>query len=283
MAAKRVIEKHGLDNTILLFTDTFMEHDDLYRFLIESTCEIFGIVSDELADMCHDIPPITDMDRRKGYIQAIAKLTMKRNPQLVWVWDGRSPWEVFKDVRWIGNSRVAQCSHSLKQDAARKWLEANYQPNEATLYLGIDWSEIHRTKAPIENWSPYEVVFPMCEEPFLDKQQMLDELTRVGIEVPVLYKFNFPHNNCFGGCVRGGQGHWKMVLEKIPEVYAYSEQKEEEMRQYLGKDVSILKRTRNKIQYPLTLRQLREEIEANKLDEIDLFDFGGCGCFVDSE
>lgn len=67
--------------------------------------------------------------------------------------------------------------------------------------------------------------------------------------------------------------------EHFPERFAYAEQVEEDMRQALGKDISYMKRSVNGITRPYTLKQLRSDIEAHR--EIDLFDIGGCGCFVD--
>lgn len=244
MTAKRVIERYGKENVILLFTDTKMEDEDLYRFL-NDTEKDFGI-------------------------------------QITRIADGRNPWQVFKDVRWLGNSRLAQCSHILKQKTAEKWIKKSFHPNECILYLGIDWTEIHRTKAPKKNWHPYQVEFPMCEEPYLDKEDMKRELKKTGIELPRLYKLGFVHNNCSGICVRGGQGHWIHLLQTIPERYMEAEQMEQEMRDYLGKDVSILTRIRNGKKENLTLKQLREEYEL-KPEQIDLFDIGGCGCFVTYE
>jgi hypothetical protein len=241
--AKRVIDRHGADNTILLFTDTLIEDEDLYRFMDEAS-SFFSV-------------PITKIA------------------------DGRTPWEVFKDVRWLGNSRLAQCSHILKQKTARKWLHANFKPDECVLYLGIDWTEEHRTVAPRKNWAPYEVQFPMCEEPLIDKADMMNYLTEIGIEIPKLYKLGFSHNNCSGMCVRGGQGHFINLLKTMPERYAEVEKVEKEMQEYLQADVTILKRTRNKVKENLSLEQLRLEYEADKTEQIDLFDIGGCGCFVD--
>jgi len=111
--AKRVIEQHGKENVVLLFTDTLIEDEDLYRFL-DDTEKDLGV-------------PVTRIA------------------------DGRTPWQVFKDVRWLGNSRLAQCSHILKQKPAEKWIKANYKPDECVLYLGIDWTEEHRTNAPRRN------------------------------------------------------------------------------------------------------------------------------------
>jgi len=56
-----------------------------------------------------------------------------------------------------------------------------------------------------------------------------------------LYRLGFAHNNCSGGCVRAGKKHWKLLYEKLPEVYAERERVEREMREYTGKDISFFK------------------------------------------
>ncbi|MBR8661144.1 hypothetical protein [Brevibacillus sp. NL20B1] len=239
-AAKRVVQRYGKENVILLFTDTLIEDEDLYRFLDETAAEM--------------------------------------GCEFVRIADGRTPWEVFRDVRFIGNSRVAPCSHKLKQEVSRKWIEEHFKPDECVIYLGIDWTEAHRIAAPKKNWLPYRVEFPMAEEPYVTKEEMLAELEAIGIRRPRLYEMGFAHNNCGGFCVRAGQGHFANLLNKMPERFAEHEAKEEEMRQFLGKDVSILKRTVKGEKQTYTLRQLREDIERDQ--QIDMFDIGGCGCFV---
>lgn len=241
-AAKRVIERHGGGIT-LLFADTKIEDQDLYRFLRETSMK-FGI-------------------------------------ELVWVEDGRDPWEVFRDVKWIGNSRIAQCSHLLKQKVSREWIEANFKPEEAVLYVGIDWTEIHRLDGIKNHWAPYTVEAPMCEVPYQDKQEMFRMLRKAGIRKPHLYDLGFSHNNCGGFCVRAGQAHFINLLREKRELYLYHEAKELEMQEYLGRtDVSILTRTVKGKEQTLTLRQLREEWDSGERNQIDLYDIGGCGCFA---
>jgi hypothetical protein len=255
MTAKRVIEKVGKENVLLVFTDTKIEDPDLYRF-IKETSEEMGT----------------------GYVH---------------LEDGRTPWEVFRDKRFIGNSRLAHCSHVLKQDVFKEWLHSTFDPDECVIYLGIDWTEEHRTTKPRESYFPYRVEFPMCEEPYLTKNEMIEELNRIGIKTPSLYELGFSHNNCGGFCVRAGFGHFAHLLEKKPELYKHHEEKEQEMREFLRKDYSILKRTKvvwkdnghggrfkDKEIEQVTLKQLREEIEANQIENIDFQDIGGCGCFV---
>ena len=239
--AKRVIEKFGKENVILLFTDTLIEDDDLYRFIDETT--------------------------------------KKLGATFVSIADGRTPFEVYKDSKFLGNNRIAPCSHILKQATAKKWILENCDPQDTILYLGLDWTETHRFASPRKNWNPYQVEYPMSEKPYMTKADMLDELKAENIKAPRLYEMGFAHNNCGGFCCRAGQGHFARLLEKLPKKFEEAEKQEEFMRQYLDKDVAFMKKTVKGVARPYTLRQLRKDI-ANKC-EVDLFDIGGCGCFVD--
>lgn len=149
------------------------------------------------------------------------------------------------------------------------------------MYLGLDWTETHRFNAPRKNWAPFKVEYPMSEAPYLSKVDMLEVLKADGIEPPRLYAMGFAHNNCGGFCCRAGQGHFAKLLEALPDRYARAEQEENSMRELLGKDIAFMKKTMNGVAKPYTLRQLRQDVESHK--EIDLFDIGGCGCFVDSD
>jgi hypothetical protein len=70
------------------------------------------------------------------------------------------------------------------------------------------------------------------------------------------------------------------LLETDRDHYLLNEGKEQELREFLGKDVAILRRRREGEDRSLTLKELREEIEAGAT-QVDMFDLGGCGCFVD--
>lgn len=240
--AKRVIEKHGKENVLLLFTDTKIEDADLYRFIEESS--------------------------------------KKFDVELMKIENGKDVWEVFHHQKFLGNSRIAPCSRVLKQETASKWIKKNFKPEECILYLGIDWTEIHRVQAPKKNWLPYKVEFPMTEEPFVDKNQMIEELKKYDIEVPRLYKLGFSHNNCGGFCCRAGHGHFVNLLEKLPDVFEYHEKKEEEFNLIQEKKQTILMKQTNGIKSNYSLKQLREDYESKQC-QIDMFDIGGCGCFVE--
>ena len=238
--AKRVAQKHGTENLRLLFTDTKIEDEDLYRFLKEAASNVGG---------CLEI-----------------------------VADGRNIWDVFRDRKLLGNSRVAPCSEILKQKTAKKWLSVHYpDPSKVRLWLGMNWDEAHRLVRSKKHWLPYQVDSLLMEEPFLLRSGLISLLKNEGIRMPRLYELGFAHNNCGGGCVRAGQAHFRHLLKMLPEVYSEWEQKEEEMRVFLKKDVSILKDRRGGKVRPLTLKQLRQRDDS----QCDLLEWGGCGCFTD--
>ena len=235
-AARRVREKEG--DVTLLFADTKMEDEDLYRFLHEGA-EAIGATLEMVAD-------------------------------------GRDVWQVFHDKRFLGNSRIDPCSEILKRNLMRKWVISRYEPSECTLYVGLDWTEPHRVETIQERYRPYDVQAPLTERPLVTKKDIMATLTAIGIAPPRLYEMGFPHNNCGGFCVKAGQAHFKRLLQVMPERYAYHEEKERELRDYLGKDVSILKDRRGGKFKTLTLKEFRESLQ--KGEACDELEWGGCGC-----
>ena len=227
----------------LLFADTKIEDATLYTFLEQSA----------------------------AYLQL----------PLIKIADGRTPWEVFKDVRWLGNTQKDPCSRILKRELCKKWVATHFHPEDCTIYVGIDWTEQHRMANVTRFWEGWNVQAPLVHIPY-DKERAIQNLPG-GITLPRLYSLGFPHNNCGGGCVKAGKAHFLHLLRTLPEVYAEWERNEESVRQHLGKDVSIL---RDRIQVgglkavnPLTLRALRERAEEVASTEDGQLEWGGCGCF----
>lgn len=244
-AAKRVAARHGTDGLTLLFTDTLIEDEDLYRFLDEAAANVGG--------------------------------------RLVRIAEGRDPWQVFFDERFLGNSQKDPCSKILKRRMADRWLAEHCDPARTVVYVGIDWTEEHRytglaARRAADGWR-YDA--PLCEPPYIfGKREAMEWCEREGIHIPRLYKLGFSHNNCGGFCVKAGQTHFARLLQFFPDRYSYHEGREQAIRAYLGKPVSILTdRSGDGQKKPLTLRELRERITAGA--QIDAFDEGGCGCFVE--
>ena len=197
--------------------------------------------------------------------------------------DGRDIWQVFKDERFLGNNRVPVCSRVLKQEASARWVKENCDPDDTVLYFGIDWSEAHRAERIPKHWEPYTVDFPLLWEPVASKEEADVLLEECGVAEPRLYALGAPHNNCGGLCVRAGHAHYKWALRAIPDTYAEWEDKEEELREFLDADVAILRDRSGGGSRPITLKDFRLRIESENTGQLDLFEWGGCGCMTEYE
>lgn len=281
--AKIVIDQHGLDNTILVFTDTRSEDKDLYRFMLDSIFEIYSFKDQELIDLVDQLPDVPKTDeefkRKRDLLEKVQERINSLCP-FKWIADGRDIWQVYEDNKLIPNNRWAKCTVLLKKHQSALFMQ-DYPPGEAIIYLGMDWTEAHRTVKARANWEPYLVEFPLCEEEtYKTKDQIKEELAALGIELPRLYKMGFAHNNCAGFCCRAGQGHFAHLYKANPEFYKVIEEKEKAMQEAYKVDVTILKRTKKGVTVPLSLETLRQEVEEDN-KQLDLFDIGGCGCFID--
>lgn len=237
-AAWRVRQEEPGAEITLLFADTQIEDADLYRFLHEGAM-VLGL---GVTRIC----------------------------------EGRTPEQVFRDVRFLGNNRVDPCSRVLKREPLRKWLEDNCDPADTNVYLGMDYTEYHRFERALKYWAPWNVCAPLCVAPFPDKASVSAALASYGVRPPRLYEMGFAHNNCGGGCVKAGQAQFAHLLKMIPDTFMEWERMEEGLRDELG-DVSILRDRKGGVTTPLTLAALRERI-AKQPQTIDMFDWGGCGC-----
>lgn len=255
-----------------MFTDTLIEDNDLYRFIIETSAEIFGVTGEKLASLLKratELPLVhTDMASRRIALESLRIDTIAEIPSLLWLSEQRDVWDVFEESNFLGNSRIAPCSAQLKQRMSRRYVKANFSAEDTVLYLGIDWTEDHRTKAPVKNWAPYPVEFPLCGEPYVNKIDIVRNLEVLGIEPCALYTLGFSHANCGGFCVRAGQGHFANLLEKNRELYLYHEDKEREFINNIGKDVSILKRTKTEWAYIPPVESV-DDIDLSNYEEDD--------------
>jgi hypothetical protein len=247
-AAKRVAERHGTENLTLLFTDTLIEDADLYRFLNVAARNVFQN---------------SPMD-------------------FVRIAEGRTPWQVFRDNKMIGNTQADICSRILKRELGDRWLADNCDPTTTTVYLGIDWSEINRFDSGAGAGAKHRYArlgwcceAPLCERPWLDKREMLALARANALHPSRAYEQGFAHDNCGGFCIKAGQGHYANLYRVRPDVYRLHEA--EEADPIFGGHTIMRDRTGGETK-PLSLRQLRERIEAG--GQVDMFDIGGCGCFL---
>ncbi len=245
-AARRAIEAHGHENVRIWFADTNTEDEDLYRF----NQDVERILEH----------PIEVLDN-----------------------DNMDIWDIFTWRKMMGNSRLDPCSHHLKREPLRKKLKEEYpNPDDAVVVLGMDGIEdCNRTKRAAKHQLPYKTWFPLLEEPIVMKSHIARELKKQGIARPRLYDYGFSHNNCGGFCVKAGLGQFAHLLKVFPERYAYHEAKEKEFRDFIGKDVSIMRDRRNDELKPMTMEAFRQRVEAG--EHFDYDTGWECLCFVESQ
>jgi hypothetical protein len=235
------VEKFGKENVVTLFSDTLIEDKDLYRFMGECN-EYLG---------CRHI---------------IIK-------------DGRTPFEVFKDVKFMGNTRIDPCSRILKRDLLSKFIKTNWKPSEAEIHLGIDYSEEHRLRRVQERMVPYVYRSTLVEE---GKIVPKDFSIKYGIAPPRLYSLGLGHNNCGGFCVKAGLGHYKKLLEGDRDQYLYFENQEKLVYENVPNAKPFLRKNIGNTKHYMTLFEYREMLEKDKefLSEDEKMEFGGCGCAI---
>jgi len=242
-AAKRVIEKYGREGVVLLFADTLIEDEDLYRFNQEATAHL-------------GVP-------------------------FVRILDGRSPWEVFIDEKMIGNHRADICSRVLKRELLWAWTREHCLEMITTVHLGLTHEEPDRLEDVRDHNPEWRIEAPMQWGRVMLYEEMLSGLEALGIKPPRLYSLGFPHNNCGGFCVKAGISQFVHLLITLPERYRWHEEQEEKARAIIGGDFSILRDRRGGKTKPLTLRTLRLRHEAG--EKLPQFEWGGCGCAYDFE
>lgn len=235
------VEKFGKENVTTLFADTLIEDKDLYRFMDE--CVAF--LDCEYIRIC----------------------------------EGRTPFQVFEDVKFMGNSRIDPCSRVLKRDFIDSYIGKNYKPDEVEIHLGIDYTEEHRLKRLVKRKEPYIYRSTLIEDGRIIHK---DFSKQYGIKPPRLYSFGLGHNNCGGFCPKAGMAHYEKLLKGDRDQYIKYEELEDGVYKKNPSAKPFLRmNVEGKLRY-LTLKQFRQGIEAGtmQLTFDDLLDFGGCGCAV---
>jgi hypothetical protein len=277
-AARRSVEEHGAEQVTLLFADTLIEDDDLYRFVLETAAWLSGVRRPPaLLESAASSPRLTTIARRREHLLRLGADGSAVLAPLEWIAEGRDPHQVYGDVRFLGNSRVDPCSSILKRRLMRRWPERSREPGDTACVLGFDWSEVHRLGRAEAFWSPWRIEAPLTEKPLRSKEELIAPTEALGIRPPRLYAEGFAHNNCDGFCCKAGQASFALLLRRHPDRYRWHEEPEEELRSRLDRDVSILRDRRGGRTRPLTMRLFRRRLELRP-GEFDRAEWGACSC-----
>lgn len=151
------------------------EHEDNLRFLEDFT-RVFGIPVKIIINEKHQ-GSIYDVFLKRGYIKHIK---------------GGAP-----------------CTQTLKKDMRKK-----YQLPTDIQVFGYTVEEQDRADRFIDANNEVNEDFILIKNG-VTKQDCLDLIRHVGIELPTMYKLGYQNNNCIG-CVKGGMGYWNAIRKHFP-------------------------------------------------------------------
>ena len=232
------------DTLVLLFSDTMMESPDVYAFL-QAGADNIGV-------------PVTRIA------------------------DGRNPWQVFRDEKFLGNSRIDPCSKILKRHLMDKWRTEHCEKSDSRHYVGMDFTEVNRADrhAQLMKEKGWSFSAPLIGAR-ISKPDAIEWAHREGLALPAAYSRGFSHANCGGKCVKAGKGHWARLLRVDPAAYLEAEVEEADIRLYLGRDVTILRDRKDDDSIPVTLAAFRERIASRVTLPFEDEEHGGCGCALE--
>jgi hypothetical protein len=290
----------------LVFTDTLYEDAGTYRFLLQS-------VSDLLCRPVNWIPetsafpdyrvaedvPLAEYRGNPEWRAVLGDLREKAAlafPELVWLVEGRDPWEIFRDERFLGNSRADPCSKIAKRKMLDRWREENCDRDTDVFIFGIDEHERHRFEAVAEDGKltgikpRLEAKGWTCLAPLIDYSGPHYSVAHAPIESlgfvsQRLYALGYKHGNCGGFCIKAGFAHYQNRRRVHPDRFDYDRMMERKVREYLGgsNKVTILADATVRGKRPISLDAFHERL--NRSPEL-VFDYkpgeSGCGCMVDA-
>lgn len=283
-----------------IFADTLYEDADGYRFLIEGVANLLDRRLNWSLPSAADFPdyrvdPAVPIEEYQGNPEWRAFLAQLREdatralPELIWIVEGRDPWEVFRDERLLGSNGFDPCSKILKRRELERWRKANCDPATDAFTVGIGPDEAHRfddgkggglyPRMAAQGWTYLAPLIGTIEGAI----GPLVYLEKAGIDRPRLYRMGYMHNNCGGFCCKAGHAHYRNRLRVHPDRFAYDKLMEQKMRDFLGANVSMMRTTAGgKGKQVFTLAELEELVQRSP--EID-FDWlpgeSGCGCMID--
>jgi hypothetical protein len=175
-----------------------------------------------------------------------------------------------------------KASWELKRLQLEAWHKTASTPLTAIVYIGYNHEEDARVERLLKADREWKFDFPLRWKPYLSRCDEADFLRSKGIEPPRTYLLGRSHNNCSGACILAGIAEWCGLLKDDPALYLKYEEKEQQflagLRGRNRTEITILKDRRGGIVQNLSLRQLREEIEAGIREPKDTWRQSTCSC-----
>jgi 3'-phosphoadenosine 5'-phosphosulfate sulfotransferase (PAPS reductase)/FAD synthetase len=140
-----------------------------------------------------------------------------------------SIYNVFLKKRFIKGPTGAPCTVELKKNMRKSY----QRPNDIQVF-GYTIEEQDRADRFIDANNDVKEDFILINKG-ITKQQCYDEVKKLGIELPVMYKLGYSNNNCVG-CVKGGMGYWNQIRVDFPDKFKKMAELERTLNHAINKD-----------------------------------------------
>lgn len=120
--------------------------------------------------------------------------------------------DVCQKERYINGIHGARCTVELK-----KRLRYFFQLADDAQYFGYTVDEKNRAERLTKSYPEIDARFPLISTGWT-KQDCINLLLKLGIELPEMYKLGYNNNNCIG-CVKGGAGYWNKIRRDFPDKF----------------------------------------------------------------
>jgi len=120
--------------------------------------------------------------------------------------------EVFDKAKYMGGILGAPCTQRLKKEVRKRY----EKPNDINVF-GFTVEEQER----VDRWIDANAdkrILPILIDNGLTHADCTAIISRTVIELPVMYKLGYKHNNCIGR-VKGGAGYWNKIRVDFPEIF----------------------------------------------------------------
>jgi hypothetical protein len=121
----------------------------------------------------------------------------------------RDHFDVCQKERYLNGVNGARCTVELKKSLRFKF----EQPDDIQTF-GYTVDEKHRAERLTKAYPEINARFPLIEKGWT-KQDCINLLHRLEIQIPAMYRLGYNNNNCIG-CVKGGAGYWNKIRKDFP-------------------------------------------------------------------
>jgi len=140
-----------------------------------------------------------------------------------------SIFNVFLNRKFIKGPTGAPCTMVLKKE-----MRKTYQRPDDIQVFGYTLEEQHRADRFIDANNEVIEDFILINSG-VTKEDCINKIKDLGIEIPVMYKLGYNNNNCVG-CVKGGMGYWNKIRVDFPEAFDRMAKLERMIGHSLNKD-----------------------------------------------